>query len=74
MRQMGKNDVPSLLDETTEVLHLIKDLRLAMEVNSASVPEKFDALGHKVNMMALKAALVLSGAHFSEKDQRQDGK
>lgn len=74
MQQIGKNNGPALLAEATEVFLQIKDLLLAMEVNPASVPEKFKALGHKVNMMALKSGLVLSGAHFSEKNKNQDGK
>jgi hypothetical protein len=74
MQQMAKNDGPALLREATEVFLQIKDLLLAMEVNPASVPEKFKALGHKVNLMALKSGLVLSGTHFSEKNKNQDGK
>jgi len=74
MQQMAKNDGPALLREATEVFLLIKDLLLAMEVNPASVPEKFRSLGHKVNLMALKSALVLSGAEFSGKNKIQDGK
>lgn len=74
MQQIGKNDGPALLAEATEVFLQIKDLLLAMEVNPASVPEKFKALGHKVNLLALKSGLVLSGAHFSGKNKNQDGK
>jgi hypothetical protein len=32
---------------------------------SDSVAEQFSALGHKVNMMAIKGGLVLSGAIFN---------
>jgi hypothetical protein len=74
MQRIGKNNGPALLAEATEVFLQIKDLLLAMEVNPASVPEKFKALGHKVNLLALKSGLVLSGAHFSEKHKNQDGK
>ena len=74
LQQIGTSDGPALLGEATEVFLLIKDLLLAMEVNPASVPEKFKSLGHKVNLMALKSGLVLSGAEFSEKNEIQDGK
>jgi hypothetical protein len=74
MQQIGGSDGPTLLRESTEVFLLIKDLLLAMEVNPASVPERFNALGHKVNMMALKSGLLLSGAEFSGKNKIQDGK
>jgi hypothetical protein len=74
MQQIGKSDGPTLLREATEVFLLIKDLLLAMEVNPASVPEKFKALGHKVNLLALKSGLVLSGAEFSGKNKIQDDK
>lgn len=74
MQQMRKNDGPTFLGKVTEVLLLMQNLRLAMEDNPASVPEKFKILGHRINMMALKSDLVLSGAHFSEKDDTQDGK
>jgi hypothetical protein len=69
MQQVGETDGPTVLNKSTEILRLIKDLRLGMEENPASVPEKFESLGHKVNMMALKSSLVLSGVHFLEKNK-----
>jgi hypothetical protein len=71
MQQIGGSDGPTLLRESTEVFLLIKDLLLSMEVNPASVPEKFKSLGHKVNLMALKSGLVLSGAEFTSKTKSQ---
>lgn len=74
IQQIGESDGPTVLRKATEMLLQMKDLRLAMEENPASVPEKFESLGHRVNMMALKSGLVLSGAHFSEENKNQDGK
>jgi hypothetical protein len=74
MQQVGEKDGPMVLSKATEMLLLMKDLRLAMAENSASVPEKLESLGHQVNMMALKSDLVLSGAHFSENDKTRDGR
>ena len=69
MQQVGEKDGPMLRNEANEVLLAIGDLRLAMQEKSAAVPEKFKALGHRVNMMALKSDLILSGAHLLDQDQ-----
>lgn len=73
MQQIGERDGPMVLSKATEMLLLMKDLRLAMTENSPFVAEKFGSLGHQVNMMALKSDLVLSGAHFSENEKTRDG-
>lgn len=73
MQQIGETDGPSLLSETAGVQVMIKDLLIAMGTGSPAVPEKFKALGHKVNLLALKSDLVLSGVRFSEKKNSRDG-
>lgn len=64
LQRMGKSNGAILAAHVNEALLLTKELRLAMEANSA-VAERFEALGHKINMMAMKADLILSGADFS---------
>lgn len=64
---VGEADGPALRSAVEEVIVMVDDLILALEESSPSVPEKFRALGHKINLMLNKGALILAGADFGEK-------
>jgi len=44
---------------------MIDELMVAMDHRSAEVSDKFEALGHRVNLMLLKGALILEEVEFS---------
>ncbi len=81
---IGKHGNPSLreaiqtprlmIEKLREVLdqeHLATSTKYRVEI-SHSVAEQFSALGHKVNMMAIKGGLLLYGTNFNP--QQQDAK
>jgi len=58
----GSTEIDKPVDE---VLEMIDELMVAMDHRSAEVSDKFEALGHRVNLMLLKGALILDEVEFS---------
>jgi hypothetical protein len=63
---IGKSDGEPLRIAAREAEAMIDRLLLAMEQSPEDVSKLFQSIGHKVNMLAIKGDLVLSGAHFPE--------
>jgi hypothetical protein len=61
---IGRSGGPNLETSVNELVLMIDDLLLNIEESSETVPEKFREVGHRVNLMAMKGELVLSGAKF----------
>lgn len=66
LSSIGKSDGETLREAADEAEVMIDRLLLAMEQSPADVSELFQSLGHKVNMLAIKGDLVLSGVRFPE--------
>ena len=63
---IGNSDGETLRKAASEAETMIDRLLPAMEQSPSNVAEQFRSLGHKVNMLAIKGDLVLSGVRFSE--------
>jgi len=55
---------PSLRAAVDELIRLLDELLLAIDGRPEAVPERFRALGEKVNLMVLKGDLELAGSSF----------
>lgn len=63
---VGNSDGETLRKAASEAEAMIDRLLPAMEQSPSNVPEQFRSLGHKVNMLAIKGDMVLSGVRFPE--------
>jgi hypothetical protein len=61
---VGRSGGPNLETSVNELVLMIDDLLLNIQESSDMVPEKFRKVGHRVNLMAVKGEIVLSGAKF----------
>lgn len=57
----AESDILSLQKPLTEVVALIDELIVLLNNNSPKISEKFHEVGHRVNMMAYKGELIISG-------------
>ncbi len=57
----GSADIEKPVDE---LLEMIDELIVAVDTQSKEASDKFEALGHRVNLMLLKGALILKEIRF----------
>jgi hypothetical protein len=57
----AQSDTISVEKPMAELIAMIDDLLILINKNSPDIPEKFSELGHRVNLMAYKGELIISG-------------
>ncbi|MDF1554927.1 MAG: hypothetical protein P1P84_17800 [Deferrisomatales bacterium] len=58
--EMGAGSALHLRTTADELILMLEDTELALDRDSAELPKKFQALGHRVNLLALKGELELT--------------
>lgn len=62
----AESDVLSVQKPLTELIAIIDELIVSLNNNSPEIPKKFHEVGHRVNMMAYKGELIISGVKIPE--------
>ena len=66
LESTAKSDVLSAQKPLMELVSLLDELMVSMSRNSKEIPEKFHEVGHRVNMMAYKGELIISGVKMPD--------
>ena len=66
LESTAKSEALSVQKPMTELISLIDDLMISLTKNSPDIPQKFGEVGHRVNMMAYKGELIISGVKIPE--------
>jgi hypothetical protein len=61
VESIARSDVLSAQKPLLELGSLLDELMISMSKNSPEIPEQFHEVGHRVNMMAYKGELIISG-------------
>jgi hypothetical protein len=61
VESIARSDVLSAQKPLLELGSLLDELMVSMSKNSPEIPEQFHEVGHRVNMMAYKGELIISG-------------
>lgn len=62
------SDVISLQKPLSELIAMIDDLMISLGKDSPAISQKFNEIGHRVNMMAYKGELIVSEVNIPQKD------
>ncbi len=68
LMHVAESDAPNHKRSINELIVMIDELIVNIQESSRAVPAKFREVGHRVNLMALKGELILSGVTFDYED------
>jgi hypothetical protein len=66
LESTAKSDLLADQKPLTELVSLLDDLIISLSKNSPNIASKFHEVGHRVNMMAYKGELIISGVKIPE--------
>lgn len=61
VESIARSDVLTAQKPLLELASLLDELMVLMSKNSAEIPQRFHEVGHRINMMAYKGELIISG-------------
>lgn len=64
LETIAESDVLSVQKPLMELVALLNQLMVSVNKNSPEIPELFHEVGHRVNMMAYKGELIISGVRI----------